>query len=183
MVRAGLTTGSVVDVAMGIVDRAGPLTLAAVAAECGVSTPSLYKHVASLGELRTLVGERILREMTAVFTEAALGRSGDEAVIAFMHGYRRYAHDHPGRYAAMPPDPLHDPALAEASTAMMTVVVAMMHGYGLADGDLVHALRRLRTVAHGFASIEASGGFGLPEKLDETYDQLITMVLTSLRGL
>ncbi|WP_291412916.1 TetR-like C-terminal domain-containing protein [Actinophytocola sp.] len=55
-----------------------------------------------------------------------------------------------------------------------------MRGYGLTDSAAVHATRRLRVVAHGFASLEAGGGFGLPEGLDETYTQLIDTVLTSL---
>lgn len=183
MARAGLSTEVVVDVALRVVDRdgAGALTLAAVAAECGVSTPSLYKHVASLGDLRTLIGVRILHEMTTRFTTAAMGRAGDEAVTAVMHAYRDYARACPARYSATPADPLHDPALVEAGTAMLTVLTAMLRGYGLAGSDLVHAVRRMRAVAHGFVSIEAAGGFGLPEQLDETYDQLVDMVITSLR--
>src|SRR5438105_6277201 len=99
MPRAGLSTEVVVDVALRVVDRdgAGALTLAAVAAECGVSTPSLYKHVASLGDLRTLIGLRILHEMTTRFTTAAMGRAGDEAVTAVMHAYRDYARAYPAR--------------------------------------------------------------------------------------
>jgi AcrR family transcriptional regulator len=183
MARAGLSPTVVVDVALRVGDRdgAGALTLAAVAAECGVSTPSLYKHVASLGDLRALIGLRIMHEMTATFTTAALGRAGDEAVVAVMHAYRDYARTHPARYAAMPADPLHDPALVEAGTEMLTVFAAMLREYGLAGADLVHAVRRMRAVAHGFVSIEVAGGFGLPEKLDETYDQLVDMVITSLR--
>ncbi|WP_415624321.1 TetR-like C-terminal domain-containing protein [Phytohabitans flavus] len=35
-------------------------------------------------------------------------------------------------------------------------------------------------MVHGFASIEASGGFGLPEDLDETYERLVRMTIASL---
>ena len=183
MPRAGLHTEAVVDVALRVIDRdgAGALTLAAVAAECGVSTPSLYKHVASLGALRTLVGNRILDEMTAAFTAAALGRAGDDAVRALMYAYRDYGRAHPGRYAAMPADPLHDPLLVDAGRRMLAVIVAALGAYGLTGSALIHAVRRMRAVVHGFVSIETSGGFGLPEHLDDTYDQLIDMVLASLR--
>lgn len=183
MVRKGLTTDAVVSVALGVVDRDGPggLTLAAVATQSGVSTPSLYKHVAGLGELRALVGVRIMDELTAAFTEAVLGRAGDDAVRALMLAHRDYALAHPARYAAMPADPLHDPVLLDAGTRMMAVLVAVLRGHDLTGADLVHAVRRMRSVAHGFVSIEVAGGFGLPEQLEETYDQLIAMVITSLR--
>lgn len=183
-VRPRLTTAKVVDAALELVDEHGvdALTLAAVAARTGVATPSLYKHVASLGELRGLVGVRLIEEMTVRFTDAVLGLSGDEAVGALMHSYRAYVRDHPKRYTAMPMDPLHDELQRAAGQKFMEVLLATLRGYGLEGSDAIHATRRLRVIVHGFASIESGGGFGLPEGLDDTYDQLVRMYLTDLRG-
>ncbi|GHH31155.1 TetR/AcrR family transcriptional regulator [Lentzea cavernae] len=183
-VRPRLTTAKVVDAALELVDEqgAGALTLAAVAARTGVATPSLYKHVASLAELRGHIGVRVIEDMTARFTEAVLGRSGDEAVEALMHAHRAYAAEHPNRYAAAPMDPLHDELQRAAGAKLMDVLLATLRSYGLEGSDAVHATRRLRVIAHGFASIESSGGFGLPEGLDDTYDQLVRMYLDDLRG-
>lgn len=183
MPRAGLSTTAVVDAALGVVDEQGTaaLTLAAVAQRTGVATPSLYKHVAGLGELRTLVGARVLDDMADHFTKAVLGRSGDDAVFAVMHAYRDFVRRHPARYAAMPLDPLHDPALAAPGGKLLDVVLAALRAYGLTGSDAIHATRCLRAVAHGFSSLEAGGGFGLPEDLDQTYDQLIAAVITALR--
>lgn len=182
MPRAGLSTNTVVDTAIAIVDEQGmdALTLAAVAARAGVATPSLYKHVGSLGELRVRVGVRAMDETAERLTREVMGRSRDDAVTALMHAVRGYVRDHPQRYAAMPADPLSDPAYAEAGSALLEVFLAVMRGYGLKGSDAVHAIRRLRTIVHGFVSLEAAGGFGLPEDLDETYAQLIDLYLTSL---
>ncbi|ALG08259.1 TetR family transcriptional regulator [Kibdelosporangium phytohabitans] len=179
MPRAGLSTRAVVRTALELIDEGGVegLTLAAVAQRTGVATPSLYKHVTGLAELRTLLGIQVLEEMTERFTAAVLGRSGDEAVTALMHAYRGYVLDHPHRYTLMPLDPLHDPALADAGGRLIGVVFAALRDYGLTESQTVQATRRLRVVAHGFASLEANGGFGLPEDLDETYAQLIAVVL------
>ncbi len=183
MPRAGLSTAAVVDAALAVVDEQGvdALTLAAVAQHTGVAAPSLYKHVAGLGELRTLLAARALDDMADHFTKAVLGRSGDDAVIALLHAYRDYVRRHPARYAAMPLDPLHDPALAEPGGRLLEVVLAAVRGYGLTGSDAIHAIRCLRAVAHGFSSLEAGGGFGLPEDLDQTYDHLIAAVLPTLR--
>ena len=59
--------------------------------------------------------------------------------------------------------------------------LAVLRGHGLDGADAVHATRCARALAHGFASLEASGGFGLPEDLDETYERLIRMFLASFR--
>ncbi|SER60936.1 transcriptional regulator, TetR family [Lentzea xinjiangensis] len=181
-VRPRLTTAKVVDAALDLVDEHGieGLTLAAVAARTGVATPSLYKHVASLGELRGHVGARVLEEMADRFTSAVLGFAGDEAVAALMHAHRAYVKEHPKRYAAMPVDPLHDELQAHAGRKLLEVMLSTLRGYGLEGSEAVHATRRLRVIVHGFASIEASGGFGLPEGLDETYDQLVRMYLDDL---
>lgn len=182
MPRAGLSTAAVVDAALAVVDADGldGLTLAAVANRTGVATPSLYKHVAGLAALRVLVGIRVLEDMTERFTAAVLGRSGDDAVAALLHAYRDYVRAHPARYTAMPLDPLHDPALAAAGGKQLEVVLATLRGYGLTDSAAIHATRCLRAAAHGFASLEAGGGFGLPEDLDETYDQLVRAIIAGL---
>ncbi|MFF0265786.1 TetR/AcrR family transcriptional regulator [Kribbella sp. NPDC004536] len=184
VVKGSLTPAAVVEVALGIVDEHGPdgLTLAAVAQGCGVATPSLYKHVANLGELKALVGVRVLEDMTEQFTAAVLGMGGDEAVVALMHAYRAYVAAQPKRYAAMPMDPLHDPVQEAAGKKLVGVMYATLRGYGLEGPAAVHATRRLRVLVHGFASIESAGGFGLPEDLDETYDQIVRMYLASLRN-
>lgn len=172
----------VVDAALSVIDEQGldALTLAAVAARTGVAAPSLYKHVASLAELRTLVGARVLEEMTERFGAAVMGYSGDAAVAILMREYRAYVVEHPARYAVVPLDVLDEPALAAAGTKLLNVFLAALRGYDLVDSEAIHATRCVRAAAHGFASLEAGGGFELPEDLDESYDRLVQMLLASL---
>ncbi|WP_144118614.1 TetR/AcrR family transcriptional regulator [Catellatospora sichuanensis] len=182
MPRAGLSTQAVVQAAVEVIDDDGvaALTLAAVAARCGVAAPSLYKHVSSLAELKTLLGVRVLNELADRFAAAAMGRSGADAITALMHAYRAYVMAHPARYAAMPVDPLHHPDLAAAGIRQLEVIQAALRPWQLDPADQIHTIRKLRVVAHGFASLESAGGFGLPEDLDETYRQLIATFLDSL---
>lgn len=183
-VKPRLSTASVVNTALELVDEQGVsgLTLAAVASRTGVATPSLYKHVASLADLRGHLGVRLLEDMTARFTQAVLGLAGDDAVVALMHAYRAYVAEFPKRYSAMPMDPLHDPQQKAAGMKLMEIMLATLRGYGLEGPAAIHAARRLRVIVHGFAHIESTGGFGLPEGLDDTYDRLVQMYLDSLRG-
>jgi AcrR family transcriptional regulator len=180
--RAGLSTDGVVDVALAVVDEQGSeaLSLAAVAARAGVAAPSLYKHVASLAELRSRVAARVLAEMTEVATAAVLGLSGDAAITALMMRLRAYWADHPARYRAVPPDPMCDPSLVEPATRLIEVFLAVLRGYGLDGAAAIHATRCLRVIVYGFVSIESSGGFGMAEDPAETYEQLIQMYLASL---
>lgn len=183
MPRAGLSPDTVVDVALALIDEKGldALSLAAVADRAGVATPSLYKHVGSLAELRELMARRIIREVTGRFAAAVMGRSRDEAVEALMREYRAYATANPARYALVPLDPLRHPVLAPAGQELLAVFVAAMRGYGLTDTAATHAIRRLRAAVHGFADLETGGGFGLPVDLETTYDELIETFLGSLQ--
>jgi AcrR family transcriptional regulator len=182
MPRAGLSTRAVVDTALEILDAYGPngVTLAAVAARSGVATPSLYKHVAGLPELRTLVALRVIDEMTERFTAAVVGRAGDDAVTALLRAYRAYVTQHPARYAIVPLDPISDPALKAAAARQLELFVKSLAAYGLTGAAAIHAIRCLRAMAHGFTSLETGGGFGLAENVDQTYDQLIRVCLAGL---
>lgn len=77
MPRPRLSTASVVDAALELVDKSGsnPLTLAA-ARRTGVSTPSLYKHVRSLDALQQKLSARATAELASALSTAISGRSG-----------------------------------------------------------------------------------------------------------
>ncbi|GAA3367563.1 TetR/AcrR family transcriptional regulator [Streptomyces sannanensis] len=182
MARAALSANAVVDIALQIVDEGTPaaLTLSAVAGRAGVATPSLYKHVSNLAELRELMSARIVNEIADQVGEAVLGRSADEAIRALMTAWRHYAVRNPHRYAALIQSPR--PRTAEAGTRLVNIILATLRAYGMEDSAAIHATRCLRAAVHGFAVLEAEGAFGLPEKLDESYDLLIHMMIAGLHA-
>ncbi len=184
MPRAGLSPAAVVDAAVDLLDQqgAGALTLSAVAARTGVATPSLYKHVKGLAELRALVGARVLDELADRCAAAAMGRSGDDAVAAVLLAYRGYALDHSHRYDALPQRPDPDPQVSRAGDRVVSVFLAVLRAYDLTGSAAIHATRGLRAAAHGFVSLEIGGGFGLPEKLDDSYRQLVAMLTAGLHA-
>jgi len=184
MPRAGLTPDAVVDVALALVDEKGldALSLAAVADRAGVAAPSLYKHVGSLAALRDLMATKVVHAMARAWSSAAVGRSHDDAVAALLRAYRDFVLAHPGWYALVPLDPVHrgSPALAEAGRELLRVIFAVLRGYGLEDEAATHAARRIRAAVHGFAELQAGGGFGMAEDIDDSFEQLIAMVVASL---
>ncbi|MQA87410.1 MAG: TetR family transcriptional regulator [Streptosporangiales bacterium] len=183
MPRAGLSTDAVVDAAVAVLDEHGPdaLTLAAVAARTGVATPSLYKHVDGLGELRRRVAVRSMNELADRMTAAVLGRSRDDALRAGMMAYRSYALEHPNRYAALPQHPVPDPDLAAAGDRVVQVILALLRGYDLEDSEVIHVARSVRAAAHGFAALQTAGGFQLAEDPDTSHERLIDLIVVGLR--
>jgi AcrR family transcriptional regulator len=167
----------VVAEAAAVADEAGwdRLTLAAVAERVGVRLPSLYKHVASLEALRQGVAALATRELADIAMESAVGRSRSDALRAFADAYREFGRLHPGRYAATlrAPDP-SDAAHTAASDAVLRVVFAVLAGYGITGDDAVDATRGLRAGLHGFVTLEAAGGFGMPRDVDRSFERFVT---------
>ena len=185
MPRLGLTHHRVVEQAAEVADEAGldRLTLAAVAKRLGISLPGLYKHIDSLDSLKRDVAVLGVQELTAAMSAAAVGRSGHDALHAMARAYRAYATAHPGRAAASiraptPTDTEHI-AVAEAAVA---VLLAVLDGYHLRDRDAIDAIRLLRVALHGFTTLEAAGGFGLPQSVDGTFTRLIDSLDATFTG-
>ena len=180
MPRAGLSEERVVEEAEALADEGGPVTLVELARRLGVQVPSLYKHVAGADDLQRLVSLRARNEFADVLARATVGKSRADAVGALASAYRDWATAHPGRYASTlrAPDPA-DPADVAASTAAIRVVFDALAGYGLVDEDAIDATRLFRSTLHGFVTLDAAGGFGLPD-LDRSFDRMVAVFQLSL---
>jgi AcrR family transcriptional regulator len=185
--RAGLSREAVVEAAAALADEEGleGVTLAELASRLGVRTPSLYNHVAGLEGLRRELALLGTRELGRRLGRGAVGKTTDEAIFAMGRAYRDFVKERPGLYAATvrsyrisAPE---DPELAAAEGEALEVVLAVLASYGLSSEEAVHAARGLRSVAHGFATLEVSGGFGIPLDLDESFRRLLRAFTAGLR--
>lgn len=171
------------EVSIALADQLGfeAVTLAGVAEQLGIRIPSLYNHVAGLPGLRhelTLWG---LRELGDQLRRGATGVAGEDAIFSIAHAYRSFALAHPGIYTATlraaTPD---EPDLAAAAQEVLDVVLAVLEPYGFSEDEALHVVRGLRSLLHGFADLEISGGFGLALDRDASYRQLLAVYLRGL---
>ena len=183
MPRMGLNHDRVVAEAAAVADEVGidRLALATVARRLGVSLPGLYKHIDSLDGLKRDLAVLGVRELTAAMSAAAVGRSGRDALCAIAQAYRGYAAAHPSLAAASVRAPAPGDAEHEAAgAAAVGVLLAVLDGYRIEGTDAIDAIRYLRVVLHGFVTLEAAGGFGLPQSVDGTFSRIIDSVDAAL---
>ncbi|MGH7248155.1 MAG: TetR/AcrR family transcriptional regulator [Pseudomonadota bacterium] len=184
--KPGLTAGKVVAAAAELADRegSGALTLAALAAKLRVKPPSLFNHVSGMTALRRALRVLALRELGDAMSAAAIGRSRGDAIRALGQAYRQFARRRPGIYAEMvgsgDGDNPEDSEVGAQAARIVAICVSALAGYGLSPRDEVHAIRALRSLAHGFATLESGAGFGIPIAPDESYDWMLE---TFIRGL
>jgi AcrR family transcriptional regulator len=184
--KPGLDREKVVAAAVRIIDQEGyeALTLNRLAEEMQVKPPSLYNHIDGLPGLKRELALLSARRLRETFTEALVGKSGPEAVRALAQAYRHFVKSSPGLYQAGIRSSAYqsDPELDEEQTHAVQLVGAVIASFGLKGNDAIHAVRGLRSLVHGFVSLEIAGGFGLPVDCDESFSVLIDYFITGLRS-
>ena len=187
MPRPGLTRASVTQAGAALVDEVGfdQLSMGLLAERLGVKTPSLYKHVAHQADLAHAIAVLAMTELADAIRDATQGRAGSDALVAGARAMRTFLHEHPGRYAAGNAARLTGPddPLLPVSARVMDSWAAMLHGYHLHADQEIHALRMLRSMLHGFGSIELAGGFQVDASVDESFTWLIDFIDHGLRSL
>lgn len=186
--RSNLTKTTVVQAAADMINAEGleALSLGRLAKELGIRTPSLYNHVDGLPGLMRELSLLNARNLAERLNDVAIGKSGSELVRAVMQAIRAYIKEYPGLYLstvrASGTQASADPELEQEEARSVRVGMAAMASFGLEGEDAVHAVRGLRSVVHGFATLEISGGFGIPLDLDESFSRLVDLFIAGLEG-
>jgi AcrR family transcriptional regulator len=185
MARVGLTTERLVRSGADLADEAGfdQVTVSALARRFDVKVASLYSHVKSSHDLKTRIALLALEELADLLAAALAGRAGKDALTAYANGYRDYARQHPGRYAAaqLRLDP--ETAAAGPGARHVQMTRAILRGYDIAEPDHVVAVRLLGSVVHGYVSLETGGGFShsAPDS-QETWPRILDALDALLRN-
>ena len=186
--RSNLSKQTVVQAAADLINAEGleALSLGRLAKELDIRTPSLYNHVDGLPGLMRELSVLNAHNLAECISEAAIGQSGPEAVKALMQAIRAYIKEYPGLYLstlrASGTQPEADPQLEQEEARSVKVGMAVMASFGLEGEEAVHALRGLRSLVHGFATLEISGGFGIPLDLDKSFSRLVDLFIVGLEA-
>lgn len=181
--RAGLDLNRIIAKAAEIADTEGleAVTLASLAQKLGVRSPSLYNHVEGLSALRAHLAVRGLKMLNDSIQQATMEREGKEAIAAIADAYLLFAKNHPGLYLLTLQASINDAEeYARQSDEMINRLLNALSPFGLSKEEGIHVLRGLRSLLHGFASIEGQGGFGMPIGTDDSLRYVLNCFLTGL---
>jgi AcrR family transcriptional regulator len=185
--RAGLTAAAVTEAGAALADEVGfeQLSMGLLAERLGVKTPSLYKHVTGQADLAHRIALLGTTQCADAIRDAIQGRAGRDALLAGAQAMRTFVKEHPGRYAAAnaarPTGP--DDPLIPALNRVVASWAAMLHGYQIDPSQEIHALRMLRTVLHGYASLEVAGGFQFSTDIDDSFTWMIAFLDRGLQAI
>lgn len=175
----------IIEVAAEIADVSGldQVTLTAIANHLGVRKPSLYNHINGLPELKGQLAIWGTNELRVKIGDAAIGKAKHDAIVAIADAYRLFAKERPGLYRAIISSPDRDNLdLKIAIQKMMAVISMVLEPYNLSASDKTHGIRGLRSLMHGFASLEEAGWFAAPTEREESYQKLITIFIRGIES-
>ena len=181
--KVGIDRDQVLAAALEVLDDEGrpeSVTLRAVAARIGIRTQSLYAHVDGAAGLRRELALRTLDELATVVTQAAVGRSGREAVEAMVRARLDYAMAQPGRFAAAIYPPGQDAELNAAIDAVSRPLSVVLDLCGIAFEDQVHWNRIAMAAVYGFALMSRDGQLTLPVDQGASADRLVDVLVEQL---
>lgn len=187
MPRVGLSTGEVVAAGATLADDIGfsAVSLAVLADRLGVKPPALYKHIDGLADLQHRIAALAMTEFGEELREALQGKSGSDALAALFTTMRSYVERHPGRYSATTGAVFRgkDDPLLVAGLRVINSIRAVLAGYGIAPGEMDHAIRAVRCSIHGFAVLQAANGFQWGNDPEDSFAWMIRFVDAGLRAM
>lgn len=182
--RRGLTLDEILQATEEMANEQGihAVTLATLAQRLQIRPPSLYNHVDGLKGLHKLMVMKSTQELEVALMDAAVGRAGEQAIRAMGQAYVDFARQRPGLYEAMVYSSLQpDEEVQQLNTRVGGLIMRVMkNGFGMSELETIHATRGLRSILHGFASLERSRGFRMAVSTDESLEVILGIFIAGL---
>ncbi|MGV2786876.1 TetR family transcriptional regulator, partial [Clostridium perfringens] len=114
--------------------------------------------------------------------KAVAGRSGKDALRYVCLTYVDFARSHPGLYeAALQPLRPEQQEAQQVGNQIVELLLQILAPYQLSEPEALHAVRTLRSLCHGFSSLERGGQFAMDLNVDESLDFMIRIFIDGLQ--
>jgi len=179
-----LDRDELIRVAADIADRDGwlHLTMSSVAKQVNRHVTSLYGHVDGIDGLRGEVQLLALAELGDRCWEAALGRSGADALGALLDVYREYTREHPGRSAALFDVDMQDEEVLELGRRLAEPFLVTLRSFGVDEDQLLSTQAIISVSVRGFGVAEGSGRFARRVEADSAFAQMRALFIGALQS-
>lgn len=180
-----LTRQQVIEAGVACVRAHGAdaLGVARVARILGIQPPSIYNHIGKGEALARGVVIEANRQLLAALTEAAADvEDPAQRLRVLARALRAWVVEDANLYSLMArvePDNDH-PEFAPLLQAMFELFGRPLQQLGIDEDDIVHALRGLRSLMHGFVLLETTGQFQYEQVAADSYAWAIEMFVRGL---
>ena len=177
MARKGLDSEMIITTAAQLVEEKGyaNFSLNELAAKLGVKTASLYNHIENIREVNSRISRLAVSRLHQILEKAIFEKNRDQALMSLAMAYRSFAKENPELYKAVIRLPSsEDDQLRESGFEVVEPIIAVLKRYNLAELDLIHLSRSLRSAIHGFVEMEEAGFFRKHDaNINDSYQKMI----------
>jgi AcrR family transcriptional regulator len=184
------TRDRLVAIAAELLDSGGPaaVTLREVGKRAGVSHNAPYKHFASKEDLLAAIASRELNYQAKAMSMTQRGnRSPLESLRSLMHGYVRWAQDHPQRFRLTFGAWTHGSeelgaAAVSSRGSLISIVAAAQAAHQLPGGNPDRIASLMLALAHGAVDLALAGHLSVTGKGSADPEMLVDDFFKLLRG-
>ncbi|PGS50458.1 TetR/AcrR family transcriptional regulator [Bacillus sp. AFS041924] len=169
--RIGLNFNELLKTSIEIVDTEGweALTISYLAKKLTIQPPSIYNHVKNLEELKNHVALHGINQLFEQLRDSIEGKVDEEAIYSLAFAYLDFARIHPGLYkATLSSKHTLGEAYTQLGNKILDLIFTTLKPYDLSEIELIHTVRGLRSILHGFVSLENDEGFGIDLPINES---------------
>lgn len=184
MPRVNADEEKIVKIASEITDEKGfaGVTLKEVSERLNIRPPSLYNHISGLQELKEKVSQHAMELLREELVRGAMGRSGADALKGMGIAYIQFARAHSGLYETIQwMNIAGDVQSGSLFSEVVQLVYNIAGDIGADELEASHIIRTVRSLAHGFASIESHHGFSHPSSVESSYEYALDMLFLGLK--
>ena len=162
MPRQGLNEEIVIRAAIELIEQKGndKFSIRELADVLKVKPASLYNHISSIESVYYQVADYAVEALVSALHSGIEGYTAQEAVYQLAYAYRRFGKEHYELYKIIMTLPLSkDEDLAGRPSKIMAPISCVLKELGVEESQLIHQMRILRSVMHGFLMQEELGYF------------------------
>lgn len=114
---------------------------------------------------------------------ATIGRSAGEAIKAMARAYYSFAKENPELYKTILWMPYLSEEVFERGKRLSQMVHSIFQAYGLDPVQTTYKARELRSMMHGFISLEHTDYFKNDVSVSKSYESMISDFIDQLAGI
>lgn len=99
------------------------------------------------------------------------------------NAYFKFAKEHPGLYeATQRVDKWENQEADKLSDEILKLVEKVMSSFSLDHRTVTHLIRMIRSMLHGFATLERNRGFGNPVSVEESFNLAMEILFAGIQA-
>lgn len=183
MRKRNLTKEKIIQVAFSLADEIGlnQITFPKIAEKLDIKYPSLYNHFTNMDNLKIEMTIYLLNKLNLKLMQRLIGKSGGDAVKEYANAYRDFAFENKSAYGLIMNIPsTEDKEVHRLAKETTSIIRQILHFYIEDETHLVHKSRALRSLLHGFISLNFLGYFQNPVSSEDSFQLMIDDFILSV---